>query len=196
MPDYGNGKIYSIRCRTDDTLIYVGSTIQSLAVRWGGHKRHSKVESHKNSLIYRTINQDWDNWFIELYELYPCSSKEELCRREGEIIREIGTLNVRVEGQTKTEYMKIFYLENKDKYSENSKKWREENKERNKENGRIFEEKNKEKRIQQKKERYEKNRDNLREKITCECGCIVCRAQIKIHQKSKKHFDLMEQPTN
>ena len=31
MPDkYKNGKIYTIRCKKDDTLIYVGSTTQPL----------------------------------------------------------------------------------------------------------------------------------------------------------------------
>ena len=77
MPDYQKGKIYTIRCRTDDTLIYVGSTIQSLAVRWGGHKIHSRKEININSLIYTKINNKWDNWYIELYELYPCSCRNE-----------------------------------------------------------------------------------------------------------------------
>ncbi len=30
MPDYKQGKIYTIRCKTDETLIYVGCTTQSL----------------------------------------------------------------------------------------------------------------------------------------------------------------------
>ena len=66
MRDYGKGKIYTIRCLTNDTLIYVGSTIQTLSKRWGGHKRDSKTEENKNMLIYRTINEDWSNWKIEL----------------------------------------------------------------------------------------------------------------------------------
>lgn len=104
MPDYENGKIYTMRCKNDDTLIYVGSTIQSLAVRWGGHKREGKQERSNNRVLYTTINNDWDNWYIELYELYPCSCKQELCRREGEIIRLIGTLNNNIAGRTQKEY--------------------------------------------------------------------------------------------
>ena len=42
MPDYSQGKIYTIRCRNDPALIYVGSTIQPLSKRLGEHKRHSK----------------------------------------------------------------------------------------------------------------------------------------------------------
>ncbi len=30
MPDYKQGKIHTIRCKTDDTLIYIGCTTQSL----------------------------------------------------------------------------------------------------------------------------------------------------------------------
>ena len=33
MPDYKQGKIYTVRCKTDDTLIYVGSTTQPLSER-------------------------------------------------------------------------------------------------------------------------------------------------------------------
>ena len=35
MPDYSKGQIYTIRNRNDNSKIYVGSTIQSLAVRFG-----------------------------------------------------------------------------------------------------------------------------------------------------------------
>ncbi len=52
MPDYSNGKIYTMRCRNDNTNIYVGSTIQPLAVRFGGHKKESKTEKHTNRLLF------------------------------------------------------------------------------------------------------------------------------------------------
>ena len=42
MPDYSKGKIYTIRNKNDPSLIYVGSTIQSLAKRLGEHRRHSR----------------------------------------------------------------------------------------------------------------------------------------------------------
>ena len=53
MSVYNNGKIYTIRCKKVDTLIYVGSTIQSLHQRWAGHKKHSKTRQHL--LLYSTI---------------------------------------------------------------------------------------------------------------------------------------------
>ena len=123
MPDYSKGKIYTIRCRTDDTLIYVGSTIQSLAKRLGSHKPHSK-DKNKNNLLYSTINGDWNNWYIELYEMYPCSCIEEMHKREGEVIREIGTLNSQIAGRTKEEYDK----DNKEATTKYKKTWYEKNK--------------------------------------------------------------------
>ncbi len=147
MPDYQKGKIYTIRCRNDDTLIYVGSTIQSLAKRWGGHKRDSL--KYSNMLLYKSINHKWEDWYIELYELYPCNSKMELEKREGEVIRKISTLNKFIAGRTKKEYYldnldkireyrlknsvnirgksKQYYLDNKDEIIEKNKKYRLEN---------------------------------------------------------------------
>jgi hypothetical protein len=129
MPDYSKGKIYTIRCRTDDSKIYVGSTIQSLAVRFGGHKIHSKEEKKKNMKLYVEVNNNWSDWYIELYENYPCSSREELHKREGEIIRLIGTLNYLIAGRDQ----KGWYDENVDKkhqyYIENIDKIKEQRKE-------------------------------------------------------------------
>ena len=41
MPDYKQGKIYTVRCKTDDTLIYVGCTPQSLCERMAKYKYDS-----------------------------------------------------------------------------------------------------------------------------------------------------------
>jgi len=150
MPDYSKSKIYTIRCKTDDNLIYVGSTIQPLAVRFGGHKAVCNTEKHKNRLIYKTINNDFTNWYIELYELYPCNNKEELLKREGEIIREIGTLNVCIPNRTHKEWRddnkdkiylyyqnkqeailkqkKVYYIANRDKILRNKKAYYNDNK--------------------------------------------------------------------
>ena len=54
MPDYKNGKIYTIRYKNDDTLIYVGSTPQPLYKRWFEHKCHCSKENneHYNKYLY------------------------------------------------------------------------------------------------------------------------------------------------
>ena len=163
MPDYQQGKIYTIRCRTDDTLIYVGSTIQPLSVRIGSHKIMSKMEKNQNILLYRTVNNNWDDWFIELYEEFPCENKEQLCKKEGEVIRLIGTLNSQIAGRTDKEYyennklklleqMKEYYINNKDKILEYQKQYKQ-------------------------------------EKITCECGCVSTKHNLTKHKKSQKHLN-------
>ena len=108
MPDYLKGQIYTIRNRNDDTLIYVGSTIQPLYKRFYVHKSHSKCEKNMNRLLYIEVNGDWDNWYIELYENYPCSCREELHKKEGEVIRLIGTLNVKIAGRDSKGYPSLF----------------------------------------------------------------------------------------
>ena len=121
MPDYKQGKIYTVRCKTDDTLIYVGCTTQSLCERMAKHKYDST--KRPNICFYQYVD-DWDNWYIELFENFPCNSKEELNKREGEIIREIGTVNKQIAGRTKKEY----YEDNKDKMKQHYKEYQEKNK--------------------------------------------------------------------
>ena len=93
MIDYSKSKIYTIRNQNDTSLIYVGSTTQPLSKRWGEHKNDSKLCPLRK--LYRIINGEWDDWYIELYQSYPCNNREELQQKEREIIRLIGNLNVR-----------------------------------------------------------------------------------------------------
>jgi len=219
MPDYSNGKIYTIRCKNDVNLKYVGSTTQPLAKRWWGHKVKSSYKP--NYLIYKTINNEWDNWYIELYENFPCNSKEELNKREGEVIREIGNLNKRIEGRTKQEYreankektkeyMKEYREANKEILREIKKEYREKNKDtmkeykkqyyiENKDKVQQFQkqyrEKNKEKAQQYNKEYREKNNEKLQEirkkKVICECGCEITKTHLNRHKKSEIHKKIM-----
>lgn len=45
--------------------------------------------------------QGIENFEIEVVEEFPCENKKELEKREGEIIREYGTLNRRIAGRNK-----------------------------------------------------------------------------------------------
>ena len=123
--NYTNGKIYTIKNKNDISLIYVGSTIQPLEQRFKNHKQDCKNQTkYPNHKLYNIVNNDWDDWYIELYELYPCNSKEELLKYEGKIIREIGTLNINIAGRSDKEY----YLDNKEQKKEYQKKYRSDNK--------------------------------------------------------------------
>ena len=158
MPNYQNGKIYTIRCRSDNNLIYVGSTVETLAQRLAKHRYQSKKKPHYK--LYQAIDDNWDDWYIELFEVYPCDSKEELLKKEGEVIREIGTLNTVICGRTQKEY----YHDNKKKLAEINKNWSENNKEKMKQYDKEYREKNKEKMKQYQKEYCEKNKEKLAEK--------------------------------
>jgi hypothetical protein len=196
MPDYNKGKIYTIRCRTDDTLIYVGSTAQPLTKRWKDHNYRCNDIKYQNRLIYKTINNNWNEWYIELYENYPCENKEQLNKREGEIIRLIGTLNILVAGRTRPEYRE----ENKEQITQDKKEYYENNKEQITEKHKIYYEENKEKILNYAKgwgkTYYEENKEIIlakqKEKITCECGCIVVRNNLLRHKKSPKHIKLSQ----
>lgn len=81
MADYKKGKIYAIKSHMTDE-VYIGSTIQSLNMRMGCHISHCKRGINISS---KHILQHPDA-YIELIEDYPCDTKKELLRREGEII--------------------------------------------------------------------------------------------------------------
>ncbi len=95
--------------------MYVGWPIQPLFKRWYQHKQNLNNEICNNILLYQRIHEtDINDWYIELYEDFQAERKDQLNKREGEVIREIGTLNKRIEGRTKKEYIE----DNKDKILE------------------------------------------------------------------------------
>jgi hypothetical protein len=156
MDKYKNGKIYTIRCKNDDTLIYVGSTTQPLFKRWHQHKKIVNNEKHKsyNVLLYQKMREtNIEDWNIELYEEFSCENKEQLNKQEGEVIRKISTLNKRIEGRTKSEYRE----DNKDKIKEYNKEYNKNHKDKRK----VYIEGNKDK-INEYKKEYNKNHKDKR----------------------------------
>ena len=205
---YKNSKIYTIRCKIDNNLIYVGSTIQPLYKRWYEHKRKYNNENinEYNKLLYIKIRElGIDLFYIELYEELNCENHEQLLKREGEVIRNIGTLNKIISGRTTKEY----YQENKDNKKEYVKKYREENKDKikeykdenkdkikkrteeyrneNKDKIKKYREENKDKMKKYREENKDKIKKNREEKITCDCGGCVSKSHISRHYKSKIH---------
>lgn len=156
MINYQNGKIYTIRCKNDDTLIYVGSTTTSLCLRMAEHRKMT-LKKYENN-FYSKI-EDWKDWYIELYENFPCNSREELFKREGEVIREIGTLNSRIAGRTHKEWRE----DNVDKIRDKNKQNYEQNKEYYSNYNREYRESNPDKIREYMKEYKEKNRDKLKQ---------------------------------
>ena len=172
---YNNSKIYTIRFKSDNDLIYVGSTTQPLHKRFYSHKSRLNTQKYNHLGLYKKMSElGIHDCYIELYENYNCNSIEELNKREGEIIRAIGTLNKEIAGRTKTEYDEEYRKNNQDKI----KQYRNDNREKIK---------------AQTKQYREENKDKLFQIYTCECGCILRWDGKSKHNKSQKHINLMKQ---
>ena len=181
---YQNGKIYTIRSNDADDL-YIGSTTQSLSKRFNDHKRDATCETRMNYPLYRKMNEvGIDKFYIELYENYPCQNIEELRKREGELIRQMGTLNKQVAGRSKKEWTN----ENQDKVKEYKQRHKEGNEERIKEQSKGWYEENKEHKAEYDKEYRCKNKQKIKEnkcmKVECSCGALVSKTNLRRHQKS------------
>ena len=110
MPDYKNSRIYTIRCKTDNSLVYVGSTTRPLSRRFSAHKCQPTCSLYK--YIQEHFNGDWSDFYIELYEENQYDNVEQLTKREVEIMREISTINRNIAGRTTQQYR----IDNKDKF--------------------------------------------------------------------------------
>ena len=136
MPNYQNGKIYTIR-HPDIEKYYLGSTTQALSERFRGHKKN------KDTTVKQLFDLGIDQCYIELLENYPCNSKEELTKREGELIRlhKSNIVNRNIAGRTQKEWM----VENKELISTTLKTYAENNKTKISEYNKVYTQANKEK---------------------------------------------------
>ena len=99
---YQNGKVYKIlNSETDD--VYVGSTTQKLSKRMTNHR--TKLKPGRILRLYEKMREiGEDKFYIEPIEEYPCQNSEQLLKREGEWMRQIGTLNENVPGRNNKQY--------------------------------------------------------------------------------------------
>ena len=141
-------KIYIIRFHNSNE-IYIGSTTQSLAVRFGGHKRNKTSSVYK--IIHTKYNEKWNECYYELYQNCPCNNIEELRKKEGEIIRlfkddeTYECINCRVAGRTQSEYNIQYRKDNLEQERERDKVYYYNNKEKKSKAHKILYENNKEK---------------------------------------------------
>jgi len=125
MADYSEGKIYLVKFRNDSSFVYIGSTKYPLNKRFTLHK------NDYDTSLYKFINDNhdgnWNDWYIELYENYPCLNRKELERREGEITLKFkndntyNCINERIAGRTHKESCKNYREQNKEKINEKAK---------------------------------------------------------------------------
>ena len=192
MPNYQNGKIYTIRSfQTND--IYIGSTVEQLSKRFNKHKvKYNQwiKGTYRNTTSFQILK--YEDAYIELLENYPCNSKEELRMKEGMYQRKMDCVNKRIEGRTHQEYR------NSTEGKEVKKKYYEEHKEHldNKKKDYNSRPEVKEHKKQKKKEYYQNNREqileNMKTKITCVCGITLRKSGIKRHERTKNHIKYIQ----
>ena len=182
---YANGLIYKV-VDLGYNKQYFGSTSESLSQRMVRHRasyrsyKNNPKKSLRNSVYDIFDEYGMENCKIELVEYYPCNTKEELRRREGQIIKDNDCVNKRVEGRTKQEYKE----DNKEHIQEYMKQYNITHK----------------KEISENKQNYrESKKDLLQEVIECECGAFVTREWKVRHENSELHrryLEFKENPTD
>lgn len=163
---YQSGKIYVIRSPSTEKY-YIGSTCEKyLSNRFGSH--NSKYRNFlNNNQAYITSFEiiKLGDAYIELLEMFPCNSKLELCKREGELIREHkeNCVNKHIAGRTGKEHYednrehKLQYnINNKDKIKNYRHAYNrtDEFKAKSRQQSKLYYEKNKEKKKEQVKQYY------------------------------------------
>lgn len=182
---YENGKIYKIFSHAGPK-IYIGSTSDLLCRRMTKHRGYYKEKDkpRKNGrMVYISSFELFDEYGVEnceimLIENYPCKTKAELHKKEGEHIKNNECVNKTIPGRKIKEwredkkehiknYSKKYYNENVEKLKIKAKKYYDENIE----------------------ECRKKSRIRGMKKVECECGSIVLYTHFARHKKSDKHIN-------
>ena len=158
--DYKNGKIYAIRSNQTEKF-YIGATTQPLCKRFYGHK-------HGLGFSSKELIDNYDDAYIELLESFPCENREQLYKRENELIREHKDNLVNKAG-VRTCYKKYEYVK---KNGEVSIKQYE---------GKKYDQ------SQYNKTFYEKHKDDIKTIHNCPCGRKYTYSNKSTHEKSKYH---------
>jgi len=162
MPaNYQNGKIYKIVSNQTDN-IYIGSTIQPLSVRMGGHRSDFK----RNLKITSTEIMKYEDNQIILIKLFPCNCRGELEAEERKYIESLSCVNKYIPSRTKKEYQQTNkYKDYKKQYQQTTqyKESKKEYYETNKEQIKEYYEKNKDQIIERQSKYNEINKDKIKE---------------------------------
>ena len=188
MPDYSLGKIYMVYPKVEDAGegdVYYGSTTETLSRRMAKHRAQSccKILFDKYGV---------ENCFIELVEEYPCDTKDELTKKEGQYIRDNLCVNKVIAGRTRKEH----YVDNRDKLKEHSKQYKNdnpdkvkqyltENTDKIKEQMKHYRTKNADKIKEQAKHYRTKNRDKIKELNNQKANCPHCNKELIKHNISR-----------
>jgi predicted GIY-YIG superfamily endonuclease len=192
MPcDYSNCVIYKIYCKdASNSDVYVGHTT-NFKSRQAVHKAKSNMDKGYNVRIYSIIkgNGGFKNYDMEVIEKYPCANKIEAIQREqywyeilnpslNQLLPYISAEDIKAK---RTEYNKQYFKDHQDYFSNYHKEYYS---------------KYPEKKIAIARKYYLKNRDkisqkNKEERLVCECGVDIRRADKTKHIKSKYHINFL-----
>lgn len=170
MPNFQKAKIYKLINKITDQPFYIGSTCETLKMRYSLHKYHVKIK-HNNSECFKYIEEigGMNNVDIVLICDYPCENRKELLEEERKQLEIIGFENVKNQNKPylrqseKKEQFRInakkYYYNHKKEILEKSKnKYRESDKTLAKE----YYRKNKDRISACAKRFYEKNADKMK----------------------------------
>ena len=131
-PDYSKGKIYGVYDKRSDQLLYIGSTVMSLALRMCEHRSASRKQTKGRPLSEHMTEHGIHNFRIGLIESCPCDNIDELKMHEHRQIikaKESGIvlLNKKTaysgipSGTDKKEYRKLYNQKHEDEMKEKAK---------------------------------------------------------------------------
>ena len=124
MPDYKLAKIYRILSDEPNSLLFIGSTTrpllsQRMSQNRAGYKRFQAGQGSKIRSYDLFEKYGVDKCKVELLEVFPCNSKDELMKQEGQHIRNNECVNKNISGRTTKEYK----LDNRDVILEKAREY-------------------------------------------------------------------------
>ena len=198
---YEKGKIYKLCCKDPSISdIYVGSTLNHYR-RKNQHKQRCNNPNDKmhNLRVYDFIrnNEGFDNWDLIILEEYSAENKNDLLRRERFWIDKLkpflnSKTSIRLQ-YTKSEYLKDYYVDNKEKILDYHKDYYVHNKEKKAAKCKEYYVHNKEKILDYHKEYNENNKEKIKEQRSEKVECNICKVSttkgnLSRHKKSQKHL--------
>jgi len=195
------GFIYKLVDNTSGNQYY-GSTTQRVAQRVTGHRWNLKMHDEKRCTSYNILKNG--DWRYETVEKFMYNDKFELRNREQYYIENNECVN-KQRAYNSPEYNIQRAKEYREAHKEESRQYKREYGEAHKEETNQYKkewyEKQKERILESRKEAYKVNKASLKRyhekkaelnaKVTCECGAIVNGQNLKAHQQTKKHKNLI-----
>jgi len=201
--------IYSIVCKTNPELIYVGSTQDYKKRVW----THSSASKENPKKVYELIrsNGGWDNFVMSPIKIFECDTREQGREEEDKYIVEMkatmNTIRATFDIKRKQEYDRKYIGENKEKIKEYRDEYRKENADKihadakryyqeHKEERKAYRESIAEEQKEYKKKWYEEHKEERqkknKEEYTCACGKVGRVVNKVRHEKTKFHLDFIQ----